>query len=46
MMKIYSFDGNLEYEVMCDGQVLTAAVIPKKKDYFLVSTYNEESEQS
>lgn len=42
-MKIYSFDGIVEYEVACDGQILTATVLPQKKDYFLVSTFNEES---
>lgn len=31
-MKIYSFDGTLEYETLCDGQVLTAAILPQKKD--------------
>ena len=31
-MKIYSFDGSLEYETVCDGQVLTAAILPQKKD--------------
>lgn len=42
-MKIYSFDGTLEYEAVCDGQILTAAILPQKKDYFLISTFNEES---
>ena len=41
LMKIYSFDGNVEYEAACDGQILTATVLPLKKDEFLVSTFNE-----
>ena len=42
-IKIYSFEGELEGESLADGQIITATTVPGKKDYFIVSTFNEES---
>ena len=43
---MYSFVGELEYESVADGQILVGSVIPAKKDYFITSTFNEETNAS
>ena len=45
-IKLYSFEGELEGETLGDGQIITATTVPGKRDYFLVSTYNEESQMN
>jgi hypothetical protein len=31
---------------MGDGQIITATTVPGKKDYFIVSTFNEETQMN
>jgi len=46
-IKIYSPEGELEYECQAEGQLITGAVFPTKvKDYYVVSTQNEETEEN
>eukprot|EP00347_Sterkiella_histriomuscorum_P023890 403333030 len=46
-IKIYGENGEEEYQMIADGQVITGLVPPQKsKDYFIVSSYNEELQQN
>ena len=45
LIKIWSIDGQLEQESVADGQVITGVSVPGKRDYYLVSTCNEETSQ-
>lgn len=42
-IKLHSFEGEPEGETFADGQIITAVSVPSKKDYFVVSTFNEET---
>ncbi len=42
-IKLFSFEGESEGETFADGQIITAVTVPGKKDYFVVSTFNEET---
>ena len=37
-VKCLSIEGELEYEFMANGQILTGCVIPSMRDYFIIST--------
>lgn len=44
MVKVFNFKGQLEYESAAQGQVITGVAVPNKKEYFLISTFNEETQ--
>lgn len=46
MVKVFSHSGELVYESAAQGQVITGVAVPYKKEYFLISTFNEETQMS
>lgn len=44
--RIWGSEGELEGETPCDGQAITGLSVPGKRDYFLVSTVNEETAEN
>ena len=36
----------MEYEGQADGQIINAVTVPQKRDYFVVSTCNDETEMN
>lgn len=46
-IKIWDEEGNSERDgVQSPGQVLNGSVVPSRQDYFVVSTQNEETDES
>ena len=45
-IKIYSDEGKIEKEIVGLGQAINGSVMPNRQDYFIISTYNEDSDEN
>lgn len=43
-IKVFSADGEFEAQTPAEGQLLNGVTVPGRRDYYLVSTFNEETQ--